>query len=319
MSSSSITPEKPVSGSLVHRIGKLWHSDLAYDLRHDPVAAVASIVAMLLIGAALLAPLIAPFNPFDLRQINLLDSLLPPAWVSGGQAQYLLGTDDQGRDLLSTILFGLRLSLVVALASVFLSLVIGIAIGLTAGLLRGPFDAIVMRIADVQLSFPALLIALLADGVARAALPHEIVAEMSLVVIICSIALAGWVQYARTIRGMTLIECDKDYVQAARLSGVSNFRIALKHVLPNVVGPALVLATVQIATAIVTESTLSYLGVGVPPTEPSLGTLVRIGNDYLFSGSWWVAVFPGLTLVAIVFSTNLLGDWLREATNPRLS
>ena len=293
-------------------------SEIMQDLRRDKLAMIAAIVTLALVLIALLAPLIAPFDPYDLRQVDLLDSMLPPAWAEGGQAKYLLGTDDQGRDLLSTLLLGLRLSLVVALASVTLSMAVGVSIGLIAGFLRGPLDAIVMRIADIQLSFPALLIAFLADGIARAALPHHVVAEMSVVVIVCSIALAGWVQYARTIRGVTLVECDTDYVQAARLSGTSTLKIALKHVLPNVAGPSLVLATVQIATAIVTESTLSYLGVGVPATEPSLGTLVRIGNDYLFSGSWWVAVFPGLTLVAIVFATNLLGDWLRDATNPRL-
>lgn len=308
---------KPHPG-LGARVVVFWRSDIMQDLRRDKLAMAAAIVTLALVLIALLAPLIASFDPYDLRQVDLLDSMLPPAWAEGGQPQYVLGTDDQGRDLLSTLFLGLRLSLVVAFASVALSMAVGVAIGLIAGFVRGPLDAIVMRVADIQLSFPALLIAFLADGIARAALPHHVVAEMSVVVIVCSIALAGWVQYARTIRGVTLVECDKDYVQAARLSGVSTLKIALKHVLPNVAGPALVLATVQIATAIVTESTLSYLGVGVPATEPSLGTLVRIGNDYLFSGSWWVAVFPGLTLVAIVFATNLLGDWLRDATNPRL-
>ena len=295
-----------------------WESDLAHDLRTDPIAAPAALLALLLVVAAAFAPLLAPADPYDLKQVNLGDALLPPAWMAGGEPAHPLGTDDQGRDLLSTILFGLRLSLIVGLLSVAASVAIGTAVGLVAGFAGGLIDAVIMRIADLQLSFPAILIAFLVDGVARAALPRDAAGDLAIPVIVISIALSGWVQYARTVRGSTLVERNKDYVQAARVTGVSTLRIATRHVLPNVAGPVLVLTTVQIATAIVTEATLSFLGVGVPPTEPSLVTLVRTGNDYLFSGEWWLAVFPGLTLVAIVFSTNLFGDWLRDATNPRL-
>jgi peptide/nickel transport system permease protein len=295
-----------------------WESDLAHDLRTDPIAAPAALLVLLLVVAAVFAPLLAPVDPYDLKQVNLSDALLPPAWMPGGERAHPLGTDDQGRDLMSTILFGLRLSLIVGLLSVAASVIIGTTVGLVAGFAGGVIDALIMRIADLQLSFPAILIAFLVDGVARAALPRDAARDLAIPVIVISIALSGWVQYARTVRGSTLVERNKDYVQAARVTGVSTPRIAARHVLPNVVGPVLVLATVQIATAIITEATLSFLGVGVPPTEPSLGTLVRVGNDYLFSGEWWLAVFPGLTLVATVFSTNLFGDWLRDATNPRL-
>jgi peptide/nickel transport system permease protein len=200
---------------------------------------------------------------------------------------------------------------------VFLSMVIGIGLGLLAGFVGGKVDAFIMRVADVQLSFPAILIALLIDGVGKAVFPnaHETVAFS---VLIIAIALSGWVQYARTVRGSTMVERNKEYVQAARVIGVSNLRIMYKHVLPNVMGPVFVLATIQVATAILTEATLSFLGVGVPPTSPSLGTLIRIGNDFLFSGEWWITIFPGLVLVLIALSVNLLGDWLRDALNPRL-
>jgi peptide/nickel transport system permease protein len=296
-----------------------WNSDLAYKLRGDTAAAAAALAVLLLFAAAALAPVLSPVDPYDLSQVSLTDSLLPPAWMAGGEWRYLLGTDDQGRDLLSAILFGLRLSLIIGLLSVAASMLTGTAIGLVAGFAGGFIDALIMRIADFQLSFPAILIAFLTDGVARAALPPEIAVNFSIPIVVTSIALSGWVQYARTARGSVIVERSKDYVHAARVIGVSTSRIAIRHVLPNVIDPLLVLATVQVATAIVTEATLSFLGAGMPGTQPSLGTLVRTGSDYLFSGEWWVAVFPGLTLVAIVFSTNLFGDWLRDATNPRLN
>lgn len=297
---------------------KAWKSDLLYDLRQDPIATTAALAVLVLFVSAAFAPLLSPFNPYDLKQVNLADALLPPAWTADGDLKHLLGTDDQGRDLLSAILYGLRLSLVIGLLSVAASILLGTAIGLIAGFCGGFVDSVIMRIADIQLSFPAILVAFLVDGIARAALPHESASSLAVPVIVVAITLSGWVQYARTVRGSTMVERNREYVQAARIIGVSTAKIAVKHVLPNVIGPVLVLATVQIATAIVTEATLSFLGVGVSPTEPSLGTLVRTGNDYLSSGEWWVAVFPGLALVAIVFSTNLLGDWLRDALNPRL-
>jgi peptide/nickel transport system permease protein len=249
--------------------------------------------------------------------LNLLDALTPPAWEEGGKAGYVLGTDDQGRDVLSAIMFGARISLLVGLASVALAVVLGVSLGLLAGFVGGKADAFIMRVADVQLSFPAILVALLIDGVARALLPgaHE---SMAFYVLVLSIGVSGWVQYARTVRGSTFVEKNKEYVQAARLFGIHPLAIMARHVLPNVLGPVLVIATIHIATAIITEATLSFLGVGVPPTQPSLGTLIRIGNDFLFSGEWWVTLFPGAALVVMVLAINLLGDWLRDALNPRL-
>jgi len=260
---------------------------------------------------------VAPHNPFDLTTLVLSDARLPPAWRPDGNSHYLLGTDDQGRDILSTLMFGARISLVVGAASVVLSMVIGVALGLLAGFLGGWVDAFLMRLCDVMLSFPPILVALLIAGVGRALFPnaHNSVAFG---VLILAITLTGWVQYARTVRGSTLVERGKDYVHAARVTGVPPLRIMVRHVLPNVTGPVLVLATIHVATAIITEATLSFLGVGVPPTQPSLGTLIRIGNDYLFSGEWWITVFPGVMLVLIALSINLLGDWLRDALNPRL-
>ncbi|MCS7100241.1 MAG: ABC transporter permease [Burkholderiaceae bacterium] len=300
------------------RLARLWDSDVAYSFRTSPVAIGAAAVAALLIVSALFAEWVAPTNPFDLASINLLDASLPPAWQEGGNPKFLLGTDDQGRDVLSAILFGMRISLAIGIASVLLSVVAGVAIGLISGYVGGRLDAFLMRVADVQLSFPAILIALLVDGVARAALPRDVHDMVAFPVLVGAIALAGWPQYARTVRGSTLVEKNKEYVQAARVIGVPPLAIMLRHVLPNVLGPVLVLATVHIATAIITEATLSFLGVGVPPTSPSLGTLIRIGGEFLFSGEWWITIFPGAALVLLVLSVNLLGDWLRDALNPKL-
>jgi peptide/nickel transport system permease protein len=301
---------------------RLWHgfwdSDVLYSFRRSPVAVGAGAVALLLLSAALGARWIAPHDPFDLASLQLLDAGKPPAWLPGGERDYLLGTDGQGRDVLSAILFGTRLSLVIGLAGVALSLAFGIALGLAAGFAGGRIDALLMRLADVQLSFPAILIALLIAGVARQAVPRELHDQIAFPVVVLAIAAAGWPQYARTVRGSTMVEKNREYVLAARVIGVSPLRIVLGHILPNVLGPVLVLATVHIATAIITEATLSFLGVGVPPTTPSLGTLIRVGNDFLFSGEWWITVFPGLTLVALALSVNLLGDWLRDALNPKL-
>ena len=294
-------------------------SDLWYSFRTSPVAVGAAIVAAIMIVGALFAPWIAPHQPFDLASLSLMDSLLPPAWLAEGQANYPLGTDDQGRDVLSTILYGSRISLLVGLASVAVAMILGVSLGLLSGYVGGRLDAFIMRVADVQLSFPAILIALLIDGSARALLPRDAHSDwIAIGVLVGSIGLANWVQYARTVRGSTLVERNKEYVQAARVTGVAPLRIMRKHVLPNVLGPVLVLATIQVATAIITEATLSFLGVGAPPTSPPLGTLIRIGNDYLFSGEWWITIFPGVMLVLIALSVNLLGDWLRDALNPRL-
>ena len=302
----------------MHSLARLWDSDVGYSFRSSPVAIVAAVVALVLVLAALLARWVAPHNPLDLATINLLDASMPPFWADGGTFKFLLGTDVQGRDVLSAVIYGMRISLVIGAASVVLAVVAGVGIGLLSGYVGGRLDAFLMRVADVQLSFPAILIALLVDGVARAALPRETHDVVAFPVLVAAIALAGWPQYARTVRGSTLVEKGKEYVQAARVIGVSPLAIMVRHVLPNVLGPVLVVATVHIATAIITEATLSFLGVGVPPTTPSLGTLIRVGAEFLFSGEWWITIFPGLALVMLVLSVNLLGDWLRDALNPRL-
>jgi len=300
------------------RLAAAWNSDVGWSFRHSPVAIVSAIVLGLCLAAALFAPWVAPHNPFDLRTLNLLDALAPPVGMTGSKAGYLLGTDDQGRDVLSAIMFGTRISLLVGLASVALAIVLGVSLGLVAGYAGGKLDAFIMRVADVQLSFPAILIALLIDGVARAVLPRDAHSSVAIFVLIFAIGAANWVQYARTVRGSTMVEKNKEYIQAARVIGISSFAIMRRHLLPNVLGPVLVLATINIASAIITEATLSFLGVGVPPTEPSLGTLIRVGNDFLFSGEWWIAIFPGAALVIMVLAINLLGDWMRDALNPKL-
>ena len=300
------------------RVVRAWSGDVGWSFRHSPVAIVSAIALAVCLAAALFAPWLAPTNPFDLKTLNLLDALAPPAWLPGAKPGYLFGTDDQGRDVLSAIMFGARISLLVGIASVALALVVGVTLGLVAGYAGGKIDALIMRVADVQLSFPAILIALLIDGVARALLPRDAHAGVALFVLIFAIGAANWVQYARTVRGGTMVEKNKEYVQAARVFGVSPLGIMRRHLLPNVMGPVLVLATINIATAVITEATLSFLGVGVPPTQPSLGTLIRVGNDFLFSGEWWITIFPGAALVIMVLAINLLGDWLRDALNPRL-
>ncbi|HRN74953.1 ABC transporter permease [Ottowia sp.] len=299
-------------------LARWWDSDVGYSFRNSPTAITAAAIAFICVFCAVFAHWVAPHNPFDLTTLELSDARLPPAWEEGGKARYLLGTDDQGRDILSALIYGARISLVVGIVSVLISVVVGVLLGLIAGFKGGWIDAFLMRVCDVMLSFPAILVALLIAGVGRALFPH---ANESLAfgVLIVAISLTGWVQYARTVRGSTMVERGKEYVQAARVTGVAPWRIMRKHVLPNVTGPVLVLATIHVATAIITEATLSFLGVGVPPTSPSLGTLIRVGNDYLFSGEWWITIFPGVMLVLIALSVNLLGDWLRDALNPRLN
>ena len=298
-------------------LSRFADSDLWHAFRSSPVAIGAAIVALVCIVCAMAAEWIAPHHPFDLTTLELSNALLPPAWIDGGQARFLLGTDDQGRDILSSLMYGARISLVVGLASVLLSMVVGVSLGLLSGFVGGRTDAFIMRVCDIMLSFPAILVALLIDGVGRAIFP-DAHGTLAFGVLILSIALGGWVQYARTVRGSTLVERRKEYVQAAQVIGMAPLRIMRRHVLPNVTGPVLVLATIHVAEAILIEATLSFLGVGVPPTAPSLGTLIRIGNEFLFSGEWWITVFPGLMLIALALSVNLLGDWLRDALNPRL-
>jgi peptide/nickel transport system permease protein len=296
---------------------RFWDSDLGHSFRNSPVAMAAALVALVCIFASVFAGWIAPHHPFDLATLELSDARLPPAWISGGTSNYFLGTDDQGRDIFSALMYGARISLAVGFVSVLLSAAIGVSLGLLAGFLGGWVDTVLMRLCDVMLSFPAILVALLIAGVGRALFPNA-QESVAFGVLVLAITLTGWVQYTRTVRGSTLVERHKEYVLAARVTGVSSLRIMRRHVLPNVLGPVLVLATIQVATAIITEATLSFLGVGAPPTSPSLGTLIQIGNKYLFSGEWWITVFPGGMLVLIALSVNLLGDWLRDALNPRL-
>jgi peptide/nickel transport system permease protein len=298
--------------------GKLIDSDLWYSFTRSPVVVGSALIALLMIVAAVAAPLIAPQNPYDLTQVSLMDASTPPAWEAKGDPKFLLGTDDQGRDILSTILYGSRLSLLVGFCSVLVSTVLGVALGLIAGYVGGRTEAIIMRIADVQLSFPSILIALLIDGVIRVSLPRDVHDAMVVYVLVLAIGLSGWVRFARTVRGSTLVERGKEYVMAARVIGIPPLLIMLRHVLPNVLGPVLVIATIDLAVAILAEATLSFLGVGVPPTTPSLGTMIRIGQEYLYAGDWWITIFPGVTLVVLVLSVNLFGDWLRDALNPKL-
>ena len=298
---------------------RFFDGDLWYSFSHSPIVILSAVVTLLIILAAIFAPWIAPHNPFDLASIDIMDSNLPPAWNEfDGDIRFLLGTDDQGRDILSTILYGARISLLVGFASVAFSVVLGVGLGLVSGYVGGRTDTFIMRIADVQLSFPAILIALLIDGVARGIFPRELHDELAVYVLIFAIGISGWVQYARTVRGATMVEKGKEYVQAARVIGIRPGTILFRHILPNVTGPVLVIGTIHLALAIITEATLSFLGVGVPPTTPSLGTLIRIGNDYLFSGEWWITIFPGVALILLVLAVNLLGDWLRDALNPKL-
>ena len=297
---------------------RFFDSDLWWSFTRSPITMLSAVVALICILGALFAPWVAPHNPFDLASLNLLDAFKPPSWTEEGEAQYLLGTDDQGRDVLSAIMYGARVSLLVGLSATIFATTLGVTLGLLAGYLGGKLDALLMRICDIQLTFPSILVALLIDGVVRAALPREVHDQIALFVVIFAIGISEWPKFARTVRGSTMVERNKEYVQAARVIGVTPPRIMLSHVLPNVMGPVLVIATLNLGLAILSEATLSFLGVGVPPTQPSLGTLIRIGNDFLFSGEWWITIFPGVTLIAMVLSVNLLGDWLRDALNPKL-
>ena len=297
---------------------RAWDSDLGYSFRRSPGAVVSALIAVILIVAAAFAPWIAPHDPMDVASLSLLDSFKPPIGLADADWSNPLGTDNQGRDVLSAIMYGMRISLVVGLLAVLFAIVVGIAFGLLAGYAGGVVDTVLMRIADVQLTFPSILTALLVDGVISAALPLTMREALQIYVIIFAIGISLWPNFARTIRGSTLVERNKDYVMAARVIGVPSWRIMLSHVLPNVIGPVTVIGTLGLGLAIIAEATLSFLGVGLPPTQPSLGTLIRFGDDFLFSGQWWVTVFPGVTLILMVLAINLLGDWLRDALNPRL-
>jgi peptide/nickel transport system permease protein len=299
-------------------VARFIDSDLFYSFRRSRITMAAAIVTLLFFLLALFAPLLAVQNPFDPAQLQLMNSRIEPLWLADGQSPFLLGTDEQGRDVLSAILYGLRISIVVGVLGVMLSGALGILLGLVAGYFGGRIDGLIMRIADVQLTFPAILIALLVNGIAKSVFGNRLDSMSMLVVLVLAIGLSFWVQYARTVRGSVMVEKNKDYVAAAQLIGLPPPVIMLRHVLPNTTGPILVIATINLALAIITEATLSFVGAGMPDTMPSLGTLIRIGNNYLFSGEWWIVAFPGIALAALILSINLLGDWLRDALNPKL-
>lgn len=324
--SSIVAPHEvilPLGKRVRDSLRRFFAGDLFHSFRRAPVTVAAFIVTVALFAVALLAPWIAPHDTANVSTLMLSDARLPPWGATdpagtSGSPKFLLGTDDQGRDVLSAMMFGLQISLAVGFASVLLAAVFGTALGLFSGYVGGPIDSLIMRIADVQLSFPAILIALLIDGIAAGVLPRGLHDEVKVYVLVLAIAASQWVQFARTVRGSTLVEKGKEYVQAARVIGVHPVRIMLRHVLPNVMGPVLVIGTLSLAIAVLTEATLSFLGVGVPVTRPSLGTLIRIGQQYLFSGEWWMTIFPSAVLVVLVLAVNLLGDWLRDALNPKL-
>jgi len=300
-------------------IARAADSDIWWSFKSSATTVIAAAVTLLIIVVAFLSPVLAPHTPFDPSTLSLTDGLKPPVFMGAdGDWSFPLGTDDQGRDVLSSIMYGTRLSLEVGFASVVVAMLLGITLGLFSGYFGGAVDSVIMRIADVQLTFPAILVALLIDGIVRGILTSQRHDEIAVFVIVGAIGLSFWVQYARTVRGSVLVEKNKEYVQAARVIGLSPILIMFRHVLPNVTGPVLVIATINLGLAIITEATLSFLGVGLPSTQPSLGTLIRLGNELLQSGEWWITLFPSITLAALVLAVNLLGDWLRDALNPKL-
>lgn len=313
-----MTTPFPISPAPLRRRWRNSDSPVLRSLARSRTVQLSLLVLVALLLAAVLAPWLSLHNPFDPSVLELLDAFTPPGQAGPSGKVYPLGSDDQGRDVYSAILHGLRKSLLVGCAAVGLSLAIGVPLGLVSGYVGGWFDTLVMRVADVQLTFPVLLVALLIFGVARGVLPDNYRDDMAVYVIVLSLGLSEWVQYARTVRGAVMVEKHKDYVLAAQVIGRSRSGILVLHILPNLLAPVLVIATISFALSIVAESTLSYLGVGLPPTEPSLGTLIRVGQGFLFSGEWWILCFPALVLLALALSVNLVGDWLRDALNPRL-
>ncbi len=292
--------------------------DIFYSFTRSPVTVLAALMTLVILISSALAPWLTPHDPFNPASLDIMDAFTPPVWVEGGMWKFPLGTDDQGRDILATIMYGNRISLIVGFLSVIFSIVIGVTLGMVSGYIGGWLDAVIMRLADAQLTIPSILIALMIDGFARATLPRELQNEIAIYVLIFSIGIAGWPQYARVTRSGTMVEKNKEYIAAARVINVHPVMIMLRHILPNVMGPNLVLATIGVALAIIIEATLSFLGVGVPPTTPSLGTLIRIGNDFLFSGEWWITIFPVVALIVLALSVNLIGDWMRDTFNPKL-
>ena len=315
---SHATPDEELAIAQPSVLSRALDTDIWHSFKNSPVTVVAAAITLIFFIGAAFAPLISPYNPFDPASLELMDGFTSPMGDSFSGSLYWLGTDDQGRDIFSAILYGSRISLMVGFASVIFAMVLGVGLGLLAGYLGGWVDGLIMRVADIFLSFPTILIALLVGGVARAVVPRQFHDSLAIYVLVFAIGISTWVQYARTVRGSTLVEKNKEYVQAAKVIGIHPLTIMLRHVLPNVIGPVLVIATIGLALAIITEATLSFLGIGAPPTRPSLGTLIRIGNDFLFSGEWWITLFPGIALLMLALSVNLLGDWLRDALNPKL-
>lgn len=299
-------------------INKIINNDIGYSFVKSKIAVISTIVFLTILICSTFAELIAPYNPFDPVNVSLLDAFTPPVWVDGGSTNFVLGTDQQGRDMLSTIIYGSRISLIVGFASILFAMSLGTFLGVTSGFFGGRYEIVVMRFTDVQLTIPSILMALLVDGIARGFISKSLHNDMAIYVLIFAIGISEWPQFARVTRAATLVEKNKEYILASKIIGLSNFLVMFKHILPNILRPVLVIATIGLALAIITESTLSFLGVGVPPTTPSLGTLIRFGNDFLFSGEWWITFFPAIFLVVLALSINLLGDWMRDTLNPKL-
>ena len=299
-------------------INKIYDTDIGYSFFNSKIAIISSSIFLIIFLCSFFAEIVAPYDPFDPLNISLMDAFIPPVWSEGGNANFFLGTDQQGRDMFSTMIYGSRISLIVGFSSIIFAMILGVSLGITAGYIGGKYETIVMRLTDVQLTIPSILMALLVDGIARAIISKSMHDEMAIYVLIFAIGISEWPQFARVTRASTLVEKNKEYISASKIIGLSNILIMFKHILPNILRPILVIATIGLALAIITESTLSFLGVGIPPTTPSLGTLIRFGNNFLFSGEWWITFFPAIFLVALALSINLLGDWMRDALNPKL-
>ena len=299
-------------------INKIYDTDIGYSFFNSKIAIISSSIFLIIFLCSFLAEIVAPYDPFDPLNISLMDAFIPPIWSEGGNANFFLGTDQQGRDMFSTMIYGSRISLIVGFSSIIFAMILGVSLGITAGYIGGRYETIVMRLTDVQLTIPSILMALLVDGIARAIISKSMHDEMAIYVLIFAIGISEWPQFARVTRASTLVEKNKEYISASKIIGLSNILIMFKHILPNILRPILVIATIGLALAIITESTLSFLGVGIPPTTPSLGTLIRFGNNFLFSGEWWITFFPAIFLVVLALSINLLGDWMRDALNPKL-
>ena len=295
---------------------RLYNTDIGYSFFNSKVAIFSFLLFLLIVFCSLFAEFVSPYDPFNPLNVSLMDAFIPPVWTEEGDVRFILGTDQQGRDMLSTIIYGSRISLIVGFASIAFAMIVGVFLGITAGYIGGKYEVIVMRLTDVQLTIPSILMALLVDGIARAIISKSMHDEMAIYVLIFAIGISEWPQFARVTRASTLVEKNKEYVAASKIIGLSSIYIMFKHILPNILRPVLVIATIGLALAIIAESTLSFLGVGVPPTTPSLGTLIRFGNNFLFSGEWWITFFPAIFLIILALSINLLGDWMRDALNP---